>query len=166
MVEIVCKNCGKKIIRKGSNHKYCDKCSKQLRKERHSEQSKRFNKENPGLYSIANKKRYYNNLKESREYYRNYHNKNKAKINQRCREIRKINKDILVTYKGGKCEVCGYNKCLGALEFHHPDGTKEFGIGRKSNTIKGMDKLKKEADKCMLLCANCHKELHYKEMEV
>ena len=66
-----------------------------------------------------------------------------------------------VEYKGGKCSKCGYNKCLSALEFHHLDPLKkEFGI--RSKKIK-WDILKQELDKCLLVCANCHREIHAKE---
>ena len=72
-------------------------------------------------------------------------------------------KEILVNYKGGKCAICGYKKCIKALEFHHEDPTtKEFTLGYQANFA--LDRLKKEADKCLLLCANCHRELHYKEV--
>ena len=60
-------------------------------------------------------------------------------------------------YKGGKCIVCGYNRCITALEFHHLDPSeKDFAIGGK--TI-AWDKLKVELDKCVLVCANCHREI-------
>ncbi len=69
-------------------------------------------------------------------------------------------KQILVEYKGGKCEICGYNKCISALEFHHinPD-EKDFGIGQKGYT-RSIDKNKAEVDKCLLVCSNCHREIH------
>ena len=71
---------------------------------------------------------------------------------------RKRTKKLLVEYKGGKCESCGYNKCLEALEFHHIDeSTKEFSV---SGSTKSLERQKKEADKCLMLCANCHRELH------
>ena len=67
-------------------------------------------------------------------------------------------KSLLVEYKGGECQVCGYNKCNEALEFHHIDeSTKEFGL---SGSTKSFERQKAEADKCVLLCSNCHKELH------
>lgn len=72
-------------------------------------------------------------------------------------------KQLLIEYKGGKCEMCGYDKCIAALEFHHRDPSKkEFGIGCNGNTIK-LEKAKKEVDKCMLICSNCHKEIHHQE---
>ena len=66
----------------------------------------------------------------------------------------------LVKYKGGECEKCGYNKCVAALEFHHLDPTKkEFEISGNSYSLK---RLKEEADKCILICSNCHREEHYR----
>jgi len=64
----------------------------------------------------------------------------------------------LVKYKGGKCEKCGYDKCIEALEFHHKDPSqKDFNISSHSYSSKRM---KDEADKCLLLCSNCHREEH------
>jgi len=63
-------------------------------------------------------------------------------------------------YKGGKCMVCGYKKCGRALAFHHVDpNTKSFGISARGIT-RSWEKVKKELDKCVLLCANCHAEVH------
>lgn len=69
-------------------------------------------------------------------------------------------KQELVDYKGGKCQICGYSRCLSALEFHHLDPlSKDFGIS--SNTrYNNIETLKKEADKCILVCSNCHREIH------
>lgn len=73
---------------------------------------------------------------------------------------RRNTKEKLVMYKGGRCEKCGYNKCIAALEFHHLNPLeKDFSISGKS---WGFETLKLEVDKCMLLCANCHKEEHYR----
>lgn len=65
-----------------------------------------------------------------------------------------------IEYKGGKCEICGYNKFQGALEFHHRDPTqKDFQLSKaKSWTFN--ERVKNELDKCQILCSNCHKELH------
>ena len=75
--------------------------------------------------------------------------------------FRKRLKRRLVDYKGGKCERCGYDKCFAALDFHHlVPGEKDFSLSRGSSL--SFDKLKLEVDKCILLCANCHREEHYK----
>ena len=67
---------------------------------------------------------------------------------------------MAVSYKGGCCQICGYDRCIEALEFHHLDPTqKDFGISQKGYT-RSWEKVKEEADKCVLLCANCHREVH------
>ncbi len=72
---------------------------------------------------------------------------------------RRLYKQSLVDYKGGKCCICGYNKCLSSLQFHHLDPTKkDFTISSKSST--SIEKIKLELDKCILVCANCHGEIH------
>ena len=72
-------------------------------------------------------------------------------------------KHQLILYKGGKCERCGYDKCEGALQFHHKDPSKKEFTLSQINLSKelNMDMLYKEIDKCELLCANCHAEEHY-----
>ena len=67
-----------------------------------------------------------------------------------------------IAEKGGKCQICGYSKCSEALEFHHLDeGNKDFGISKKGYT-RSWERVKSEIDKCVLVCANCHRELHAK----
>lgn len=62
---------------------------------------------------------------------------------------------------GGKCCKCGYDKCVDALEFHHENqDDKEFKLG-SGNTMSWKD-YKSEAMKCILVCSNCHKEIHAK----
>ncbi len=71
-------------------------------------------------------------------------------------------KKKLIEYKGGKCVMCGYNKpYLSVYCFHHKNPKeKEFGI---SGMKRKFENMKKEVDKCLLLCHNCHNELHEKE---
>jgi hypothetical protein len=86
----------------------------------------------------------------------------KAKSVDAVRKRRLKIKQMAVDYKGGKCEKCGYDKCIDALEFHHlNESEKEFGIGEKGHT-RSWEDIKKELDKCVLLCANCHREEHSK----
>ena len=63
-----------------------------------------------------------------------------------------------VEYLGGCCKKCGYDKYLGALQFHHRDPSQKDPS--LFNTWLSFDKLKEELDKCDLLCANCHAETH------
>jgi hypothetical protein len=72
---------------------------------------------------------------------------------------KKKKKIELVQYKGEKCEKCGYSKCIEALEFHHIDPTqKDFNVSSHSYSSKRMTS---EVDKCLLLCSNCHREIHF-----
>ena len=79
---------------------------------------------------------------------------------------RKKVKKKAVDYKGGKCEICGYNKCIEALEFHHKDPSKkDFSLGAKGHS-RSWDRVKEEIEKCVLLCSNCHREIHAKIIEM
>lgn len=81
-------------------------------------------------------------------------------LNAQAMERQRNLKQECVDYKGAKCEHCSYDKYIGALEFHHKDpNQKEFTIA-KVNQTKFNDKIKLELDKCLLLCANCHREEH------
>jgi hypothetical protein len=69
-------------------------------------------------------------------------------------------KEMVVKYKGGKCVICGYKRCLDAFDLHHTgDSTKKFGLSQRGLT-RSWKTIKKEADKCILVCANCHREIH------
>lgn len=73
-------------------------------------------------------------------------------------------KHFLIQKKGGKCERCGYDKCEGALQFHHRDpAQKEFTFSHVNlnDSNFSLEKHLEELDKCELLCANCHFEEHY-----
>ena len=69
-------------------------------------------------------------------------------------------KKKLVGFKGGVCQICGYSRCLIALDFHHIDeSTKEFELSQRDLT-RSWEKIIDEAEKCLLVCANCHREIH------
>jgi hypothetical protein len=89
-----------------------------------------------------------------------FYAKNSKKIFERKRDSRKEKKLWLMSLLGGKCSKCGYNKCEAALEFHHIGKDKEGDI---SHIIKDGSRQKalKEIKKCVLLCANCHREAHH-----
>lgn len=68
-------------------------------------------------------------------------------------------KQALINLYGGKCKLCGYSKCNRALNFHHVDeSTKLFGIG--GSHARSMETLINETEKCIMVCANCHMEIH------
>ncbi|XKT74921.1 MAG: hypothetical protein ACJKSS_02030 [Patescibacteria group bacterium UBA2103] len=73
---------------------------------------------------------------------------------------RKELRNKALEYGGGKCKICGYKKCKQALAFHHKDPKqKDFGLSARGLT-RSWEKIQKELDKCILVCANCHAELH------
>lgn len=81
-------------------------------------------------------------------------------VNKQALERQRKLKQDAIDYKGGGCQVCGYDKYNGALEFHHLDpNEKDFSIGELKKTNIN-EKIKKELDKCILVCANCHREIH------
>lgn len=77
------------------------------------------------------------------------------------RQRRRNFKTELVNRRGSKCELCGYNKSFSALDFHHIDkSTKSFSISEGCRTSKSKEEIFKEIEKCILLCSNCHHEVH------
>ena len=80
------------------------------------------------------------------------------------KERRFKRKKELLLLKGGCCEKCGYDKNLGTLEFHHKDPSqKKMQIDIRTIASSSWESILKEADKCQLLCANCHREHHFPE---
>jgi hypothetical protein len=74
---------------------------------------------------------------------------------------RKNTKQKLIDAFGKNCCVCGYNKCNEAMEFHHTDPTeKEFTWGSVNGHIRGWNYITVEIKKCVMVCSNCHKEVH------
>ena len=74
----------------------------------------------------------------------------------RVAEWRRRAKAKLVEEAGGECILCGYSRSQAALQFHHLDpSTKRFNLSLRGVT-RSMAELRKEAAKCVLLCANCH----------
>jgi len=97
-----------------------------------------------------------------------YDNKNKkghtkTKCNSCLVNIRRYKLKVkMVDYKGGECVKCGYKKNIKALTFHHVDSNeKDFGLS--GSHCRSWNAIKKELDKCILLCSNCHIEEHDKD---
>jgi hypothetical protein len=85
----------------------------------------------------------------------NYNDYNTQKLRGLKRKLE------LIKSRGGKCELCGYDRNIAVLEFHHinPD-EKEFQLDMRHLSNTSLERLKEEADKCQLLCANSHREVH------
>ena len=77
-------------------------------------------------------------------------------VSERRRKLKKMAIEI----KGGKCQLCGYNRCVWALDFHHSDeSNKSFSLSTRGLT-RSWALIKAEVAKCALVCANCHREIH------
>ncbi len=102
--------------------------------------------------------------KEGRkEYSREYYLKNKERIRARSKQSRQDRRNWFTEIKSEmKCNRCGFSHTA-ALDFHHKDpGEKEFKISDIRHGSK--EKILKEINKCEILCANCHRVHHYKEI--
>ncbi len=88
--------------------------------------------------------------------------KNKAHQSYNNQKERGLSRKIeIVEMFGGKCSVCGYNKNLSALTFHHTDRKKkEFKLDMRSLSNRKFSRIKDELSKCVLVCHNCHSEIH------
>ena len=76
-------------------------------------------------------------------------------------------KQKLIDMFGGKCSRCNYDRCRSALTFHHLDpSTKLFCLGVRELCKKSWDKIINEANKCILLCQNCHCEEHWPDAQL
>jgi len=79
---------------------------------------------------------------------------------QTLSRMRKL-KSQMIDYKGGCCVRCGYDKYQGALDFHHLDPNEKDFNPSHLKRYKFDETVKSELDKCILVCANCHRELHH-----
>lgn len=80
---------------------------------------------------------------------------------ERVKKWRRSTKDRIIKAMGGSCIICGYSKCDAALETHHLDSdVKDFAIGMVRASPKKWSAIVEELRKCVLLCANCHREVH------
>lgn len=89
------------------------------------------------------------------EYYRS----NPEPAKQRNRLQRSKLRTRLAEWKKQGCQVCGYKRCLAAIDPHHLRD-KEINIGDIAARTFSLDRLERELEKCVPLCANCHRELH------
>ncbi len=89
--------------------------------------------------------------------------KGKAKISRKLRAHKR--RLELIMLKGARCEICGYNKNLAALHFHHIDPSKKvFALEGRNIKKFSWKRLLTEAAKCRLLCSNCHMEIHLPDL--
>jgi hypothetical protein len=125
-----------------------------------------------------NKKEYYKKNKEKiKQYQKEYRGNNKEKIKewkQKTQDYRKeykknyykLKAKFVLDYKKDKCcAICGYKEHTEILQFHHTNKDKSFDIGSAIGNKKD-EIIKKEMDKCILLCPNCHDWIHYSKIDI
>jgi hypothetical protein len=110
--------------------------------------------------SVRNPKCEYCGTKERANFYDRFHHECKNCFNDRIYKLSRDKKEKAVKYKGGECCKCGYKKCMAALDFHHID-PEEKDVNFRTMLYWKWERRKKEIDKCILVCSNCHRELHY-----
>ena len=116
-------------------------------------------------------------------------NKQKKYCSKRCKNLgyqNKIRKDYkektgislqskkgiaiklkLINESGGCCVKCGYNKNISALEFHHTDSSiKKFTLDSRNLSNRSLDRIREEVIKCILVCSNCHQEIHNPHLNI
>jgi hypothetical protein len=152
-IEKVCRECGKLSPHKWAYHilangqpeyrHICVTCMKDYLRDYHKQ------------YAIGNKeelaRKHLQYAANNREYIRKY-NKN----------LKRDKKKKAIVFKGGACKICGYNKNPNALGFHHEDTDKKTAeLGELM--CRSWERIEKELKHCVLLCSNCHQELHAKD---
>jgi len=161
-----CKNTNRNIARrKKRNYKSPEEKRKEANKRYYLNtkylKTKKYEKEQNRKEEIEKKRN-----EKRKEYDRSWKIKNKIKNAEYRRKTRVKVRGWFDDYKRKlKCDICGYNRCTEALDFHHIDlKEKEFSIGQALNRW-GKEIILEEMKKCKILCANCHRELHYKEKQ-
>lgn len=156
---LICDGCQSEYVTKHRPRHSVHYCSKSC-----------ANKHNPRRSKEGRCKTCHTSISASRTYcpqcLQQFRNKNKEQTKEKRKlylrdavksYVRRL-KEQAVSYKGGKCQICGYNRYNGSLDFHHIDESqKDFSISGKSISFQ---RLKPELDKCILVCSNCHREIH------
>ncbi len=118
-------------------------------------------------YSANEEERQQRALQKGREKQKRHYDKMRDQLGEGPVKIRRREfKEKLIAHFGGKCIGCGYNKCSEVLCFHHINPEeKEFSLSKRE-MVYSYDRLLAEANKCVLLCSNCHMELHAGEEDI
>lgn len=88
--------------------------------------------------------------------------------NEQASKARMMGKKRALEYLGEKCYICGFDKYISALEFHHIDGgeDKNFNLSNYFTGCNLSEKIVSELNKCIILCSNCHRALHANELDI
>ena len=99
------------------------------------------------------------------KHYREYKVNKNPMVYKNIENIRtaraRLHKKEIVKMMGGGCVLCGYNKNIAALDFHHLDPSQKDYSPRGLMRKKSIDEIMNEIRKCILVCKNCHAEIHH-----
>ena len=146
---LICQECGKEMEAQKSNKKYCSrKCSNKAQNKRAKNNINKMEK-HCVICGVEFKIR--NIAANNRQYCYDCLPEGKT-------ATRTVYTELIKKKYGGKCIICGYDRCMSALEFYHLDPNEKEGIVSNSNGT--VEKSFIEAEKCILICSNCHREIH------
>lgn len=131
-------------------------------KEKHQELTDKYRKENPELYRNAALKYYYTHKEQAAAKAKRWRENNKEYIKTKQREDKRARKLKAIEYLGGICNLCKQAYHPAVFEFHHKDPSTKDRDPSKMLQLS-WERLTQELDKCLLLCANCHRLTHHEE---
>jgi hypothetical protein len=102
--------------------------------------------------------------RDRREYFKQYYQDNATSMIEHARKRQGQTRDFVEQLKVGlSCKRCGIDDWR-VLDFHYPDRqTKEFSIAKATRRGYNRERILQEIAKCEVLCANCHRILHWEE---
>lgn len=118
-----------------------------------------------GLRLFGQQQKYCSNKCKQKHHYHRVKEQTNTYHSQTLRALKR--KLELIEMKGGACSKCGYKKNVSALHFHHQNShSKQFKLGMRILSNRSWEAIQTEAEKCILLCANCHAEEHNPELSL
>lgn len=164
MIEKICQRCKQVFMAKWSFQKYCGSkkdistCSGKVQREQQLMAGRKWRKAHPEYNIEWRKRRSKEQIETERASARLFYHKNKIRQNKLNRERAWRIKASCIELLGGQCSICGYDKNIASLDFHHINNEeKEYDGEWKLKSFK--DKIKRGIIR--LLCANCHREIHH-----
>ena len=138
------------------------------RRRAYQEKHKEHIKAQKAAYYVKNREKFLAQQKDYKcrnrdrvsKWAKDYYTANKVAIRERITRSYMTRILPLKIERGGKCEACGFNDNVRILEWHHTDpASKEFVIGGTWYD-HSVEEIRMETSKCVLLCPNCHRNIH------
>lgn len=140
--------------------KYADMTAEE--KARHKEFTEAYRLKNPECGNKTARKYYHNNKEKVQARHKLWVEKNKESLRDKQRLKKRERKEWAISYLGGCCSKCGLTFHPAVYEFHHKKPEEKDRDPSKMLQLS-LERLTAELDKCILLCANCHRLEHHKD---